>query len=241
MHEKRSAPTVGTEKSGTAAKDRPNKVKATGELHGAHGAEAVIVPAEVADAPGTPRGGVAAPSGPAAMHNGAFSTPRGAFAAPGDARASSQPAGANGGQAQRAKARPRSKRLDPAEQAYRAAVLRDIAARERAEGPHVARAHADRARQFMPFAALKGYHEMAQEQEAVREPRHDMTEERALALSKEVAGLRKGDVVRVVHYEGSAYCTAVGAVAEVDEAFRSLTVVKRRIAFDDVLSIERLQ
>lgn len=241
MREKQSAPAAGVEKPDAMAKDCPNKVKAIGELRGAHGAEAVIVPAEVANAPNTPHDAFAAPGGHAAMHDGTFATRCSAFATPGDAHASSQPAGSNSAQAHRDKARPRSKRLDPAEQAYRTAVLRDIAARERAEGPHVARAHADRARQFMPFAALKGYHEMAQEQEAVREPRHDMTEERALALSKEVAGLRKGNVVRVVHYEDGAYRTTVGAVTEIDEAFRSLTVVKRRIAFDDVLSIERLQ
>ena len=47
---------------------------------------------------------------------------------------------------------------------YRARILRDIAVRRDKDGPHTARAHADRARQFMPFAALKGYHELAHEQ-----------------------------------------------------------------------------
>ena len=79
------------------------------------------------------------------------------------------------------------------------------------------------------------------EQETVREPRRDMTEERALALSKKVASLHKGDIVRIVHYEDGAYRTLIGAIAEIDETFRSLTVVKRRITFDDVLSIEQLQ
>ena len=82
---------------------------------------------------------------------------------------------------------------------------------------------------------------MAREQETVREPRRDMTEERALALSKKVASLHKGDIVRIVHYEDGAYRTLIGAIAEIDETFRSLTVVKRRITFDDVLSIEQLQ
>ncbi len=183
------------ERTGTSGRaDCPNKVKSIGELRGAHGAEAIIVPAE---------------------KNGAHPAP--------------------------AKPRAHAARPDPAEQAYRAATLRDIAARVRTEGPHVARAHADRARQFMPFAALKGYHEMAREQETVREPRRDMTEERALALSKKVASLHKGDIVRIVHYEDGAYRTLIGAIAEIDETFRSLTVVKRRITFDDVLSIEQLQ
>ena len=61
------------------------------------------------------------------------------------------------------------------------------------------------------------------EQETVREPRRDMTEERALALSKKVASLHKGDIVRIVHYEDGAYRTLIGAIAEIDETFRSLT------------------
>lgn len=47
------------------------------------------------------------------------------------------------------------------ERAYRESVLRDVRERVRIDGEHVARSHPDRARQFMPFSALKGYHEMA--------------------------------------------------------------------------------
>ena len=124
---------------------------------------------------------------------------------------------------------------------YRARVLRDIAVRRGKDGPHAARAHADRARQFMPFAALKGYHELAHEQEFVRQPRRDMTDERARILSETVATLRKGDRVRAVHYENGAYATACGVIASVDLAFRSLAIEKKRIFFDDILSLERLQ
>lgn len=55
--------------------------------------------------------------------------------------------------------------LSPQEEARRRALLAAIARRVAADGPHTACAHADRARQFMPFAALKGYHELAHDQE----------------------------------------------------------------------------
>ena len=48
-------------------------------------------------------------------------------------------------------------RINPQERVYREAVLRDVKRHVAACGPHVARPHASRARQFMPFAALKGY------------------------------------------------------------------------------------
>ena len=55
------------------------------------------------------------------------------------------------------------------------------------ERAHRARPHADRARQFMPFAALKGYYEL------VRQQGHQLTDEEALELSARLAALRKGD------------------------------------------------
>lgn len=129
-------------------------------------------------------------------------------------------------------------RADVLEQEYRARVLRDIAERVREDGPHTARPHTNRARQFAPFAALKGYREMAREREFVPEARHDMTRERALALSEVVSHLRKGDVVRVVRYKDGAYQELRGTVAKVDETFRTLTVGSEHVRFEDVFSIE---
>lgn len=131
-----------------------------------------------------------------------------------------------------------NERLSADERRYRESKLREIEERVRREGPHVARAHANRARQFMPFAALKGYHEMAYAREATPEPRREVTAEQADALTHAIGGLSRGDVVRVTHYEDGAYVTTVGAVSEVVEAYRTIVIVRRRIAFDDIWSIE---
>ena len=61
--------------------------------------------------------------------------------------------------------------LDAFEAQRRRAILQDIEKRRSIDGEHVARAHPDRARQFMPFAALKGYDELVREREdEVRDP-----------------------------------------------------------------------
>ena len=121
--------------------------------------------------------------------------------------------------------------------AYRESVLRDVRERVRQDGPREAAAHPGRAVQFMPFAALKGYHELARSKELVPEPRREMTEELARELTQAIGALRKGDVVRVVHYEGDGYVETVGAVSEVVEQFQLLRVVRKEIAFDDIFSI----
>lgn len=121
---------------------------------------------------------------------------------------------------------------------YREAKLREIEARILRDGAHVARPHADRARQFMPFAALKGYHEMARSREWRPEERREVTPEAARELSQTMGALRKGDVVRVVHYEDGAYVATVGAMSEVIETKGILVVVRKSISFEDVYALE---
>ncbi len=98
---------------------------------------------------------------------------------------------------------------------------------------------ASRAAQFMPFAALTGYYELARQQERVPEPRHELTEEEALALSRTIIQVKKGDLVRVTYYDWDTYRTASGVVARIDFTFRRIQVVKTVIGFDDILTIER--
>lgn len=99
---------------------------------------------------------------------------------------------------------------------------------------------ADRAAQFMPFAALTGYYELVRRQERVVQPRHELTEEEALALSRTMAQVRRGDMVRVTYYDWDCYRTVSGMVARIDPVYRRLQVVKTTIAFDDIRSLERV-
>ena len=54
---------------------------------------------------------------------------------------------------------------DPQEREYRANVLLAIEQKVETYGAHQAQPHDSRARQFMPFAALKGYADMVQQEE----------------------------------------------------------------------------
>ncbi len=102
------------------------------------------------------------------------------------------------------------------------------------------RRHADRARQFMPFASLRGYYDYIREQERVREPRRELSEDGAEELSNVLGGISRGDMVRVVFYDKDHYETAEGLVSEFDPVFRSLRVVRRKIPFDDIYRAEVL-
>ncbi len=99
----------------------------------------------------------------------------------------------------------------------------------------------ERARQFAPFAALRGFEDMIREVErTVKEPKRELTEERAAALSRTVSALKKGDMVRVKYYENEGYTVKEGAVSGIDPALKKLTVVKTRISFEDIYELEAI-
>ena len=100
---------------------------------------------------------------------------------------------------------------------------------------------AERARQFMPFAALRGFEALIAQQERIYTPRRELSEEEAQRLSRRLSCLERGMVIRAVYYDRDAYVTLEGALSEVDEVFRFLRVIKTRIPFDDLLEIEILQ
>lgn len=100
------------------------------------------------------------------------------------------------------------------------------------------RPRADRAQQFMPFAALKGYYDLIRERERVVEPKRELTDEEALELSRRLAQVERRTMASVVYHDGEAYVTARGLVSDIDLAGRTITVVRTRIPFDDIAEID---
>lgn len=97
---------------------------------------------------------------------------------------------------------------------------------------------ADRAQQFMPFAALRGYYDLVRQQEHVAQPRHELTEEEAAELSRVFSQVRRRQTISVTHYDGDSYVTTCGLVSNMDMGARTLTVLGARISLDDILSID---
>ncbi len=82
--------------------------------------------------------------------------------------------------------------------------LADPEGRRRAADPNLTAngaVRANRAAQFMPFAALTGYYELVRKQEITVEQKRELTEEKALELSQKLEGLKRGDLVRVTYYD----------------------------------------
>lgn len=98
----------------------------------------------------------------------------------------------------------------------------------------------NRAKQFMPFAALKGYEEALRQKEKIIVPKIELTEERKEELDEEFAKLRKCDMATVVYFCRDEYLKITGMVARIDTNARILTIVNTGIPFDDIYELHAL-
>lgn len=99
---------------------------------------------------------------------------------------------------------------------------------------------ADRAKQFAPFAALTGYYNLIDERSDVYEQRRERSEEEDEILSKKVSAIKKGMTVRLCVWNDGSYEEVEGIVSRIDMVFRSVTIEKRKIFFDDIYDVEAL-
>ena len=99
----------------------------------------------------------------------------------------------------------------------------------------------ERAKQFMPFAALKGFEEAIalKEREYFREERSSLSEEKLAELSSAISSLREGDEITVEYYDGYVYTSERSFVLYVDTFYRYIALETRKIYFDDIKNIYR--
>lgn len=98
--------------------------------------------------------------------------------------------------------------------------------------------HADRAMQFAPFAALKGYYEAVRIQERITEAKKELSEDEAEAISNTLNKLRVCTTVKIRYYDVDAYTNIEGVITEINPPYRRLKVVKTTIPFDGIYTIE---
>ncbi len=96
----------------------------------------------------------------------------------------------------------------------------------------------ERAKQFMPFAAVKGYHEALAKKEHITVPKNELTDDMAELLDYSLKSIQRGNVITVVYYHEKEYIKICGMAAKIDNEAKTLTVVDRIINFEDIINIE---
>ena len=95
----------------------------------------------------------------------------------------------------------------------------------------------ERAKQFMPFSALKGFYELINECEKIKEPKKELSESEAEILSSKINYLKKGMLITVKHYNIDSYEETTGILSSIDYDYKTLTIIKTPIQFDNILNI----
>ncbi|WP_026664346.1 YolD-like family protein [Butyrivibrio sp. FC2001] len=97
---------------------------------------------------------------------------------------------------------------------------------------------ADRASQFMPFAALKGFESALREKERIEVEKIILSEEALDFLDYQLSLLKVGDMVTITYYDYDAYIKKTGLISNIKKDARYLTVVTTDISFDNIREIQ---
>ena len=96
----------------------------------------------------------------------------------------------------------------------------------------------DRARQFLPFDALKGFKEAIKKREKIKVDKIEISEDLAVELSYKLSQIKKGKIIKVIHNDDVEYIETYGMVSEFNETFGYLKIVKTKINFSDILDVQ---
>lgn len=97
---------------------------------------------------------------------------------------------------------------------------------------------ASRAKQFMPFDALKGFREALMEKERELVPKKELSEERYAELDNMLRQIHLADMVEAEYFRDGEYARVTGRLSRIDEAGRALEIAGTRILFDDISDIQ---
>ena len=98
----------------------------------------------------------------------------------------------------------------------------------------------DRAKQFMPFSALRGLRAALAEKERITVEKIELTEDKAEELNRQMAQIHVGSMISVIYYHDEEYVKLSGRVARLDTSSRILQIVNTKISFDDLLVVNSL-
>ena len=100
----------------------------------------------------------------------------------------------------------------------------------------------ERAKQFLPFDAMKGLSEALRKKEErrTRMARRELSEEEAEVLSRALLSVHAGDRVRIEIFRSGHYLNIEGTLEEIILPYRTLKIGKEKISFDDIFSLRIL-
>lgn len=97
-----------------------------------------------------------------------------------------------------------------------------------------------RAKQFMPFAALSGLEQELKKAEKIKVAKVVLSEDAEEELDRTLHMLAPRDIVTAVYYFRGEYLKVTGMVAELNKTERYLRIVNLKIPFADLYDLQRI-
>lgn len=97
----------------------------------------------------------------------------------------------------------------------------------------------NRAKQFMPFDALKGLREALAEKERILVPKRELSEEQKEELDQRLKQIQNQDMITLEFFQSGEYVRITGMVCRIQETSRLLEIANTKIAFDDISELKK--
>lgn len=92
---------------------------------------------------------------------------------------------------------------------------------------------------FQAFDALKGFRELLKEKERVVVEKRELSEDDLKILDQKIHEVQKGDMLRIVYYDGKEYIQKTGILSKVDIEQRYIQIVKQIIELDRIVEMDK--
>lgn len=95
----------------------------------------------------------------------------------------------------------------------------------------------NRAKQFQPFAALKGYLEALRKKEKMIVSKIELSSDSNEELNRKLQQISRNDILSLTYFCENEYLTVSGMVTEIDSTFQYIIIADTKIPFDDIYDI----
>lgn len=96
----------------------------------------------------------------------------------------------------------------------------------------------NRAKQFMPFDALKGLRAALAEKERMIVEKRELSEEQKEELDRKLKQIEKQDIITVEFFDMGEYVKVTGVVSGLDLSGRVIKIVNQKIPFDVISDLQ---
>ena len=95
----------------------------------------------------------------------------------------------------------------------------------------------DRAIQFMPFDALKGFREALEQVEKFSEDKKEFSDDYFYVLNQKINKLKLGEKVLIKHYYELEYIETISVIKRIDKVYKKIYLVNSIIEIDDIVEV----